>query len=356
MWSEVVLALVASLFTATASVLQRLAAAPAPGELRFSWRLVAFLLHRPLWFLGILSMILGFLCQLAALRFGDLSLVEPIVASELLFVFAFLALRHRGGVRSRDWLAAIGMAGALGGFLFLADPRGGSPTGVSASTWLEAGAACGAAATLLVALSVVRVGGGDAPSPGRKAALLGAAAGIGWGFVAAVIKELSSHLGAGPSAVLLTWSPYVVLLAGAVVMFLASNAFQAGPLAASQPGLTIFDPLVATLLGLTMFGEHVHDGRAHLFGEAILAAVLCASVVLLSRSPLVAGRRRHPVQRSADGPPTDGTRAGEPSGGRRLAGTGPGSGASRVAPGYGTGTGRPWSAACDGAVTPGGRL
>lgn len=288
---EVGLALVASLFTASASVLQRVAAAPAPGELRFSWRLVAFLVHRPLWFVGILCMILGFLFQLAALRYGDLSLVEPIVASELLFVFAFLAVRHRGGVRGRDWLAAAGMAGSLGGFLFLAHPHGGSPTVASAWMWLLAAAACGVAATVLVALSLVRVRHGDVPTPGRKAALLGASAGIGWGFVAAVIKELSAHLGGGAYAVFTNWSPYVVLLAGAGAMFLASNAFQAGPLAASQPGLTIVDPLVASLLGITLFGEHVHHGWAHLGGESVLAVVLCASVVVLSHSPLVGGRR-----------------------------------------------------------------
>ncbi|MGH9088841.1 MAG: DMT family transporter [Acidimicrobiales bacterium] len=309
MMTEVVLALVASVFTASASVLQRLAAAPAPGELRLSWRLVVYLVHRPLWFLGVLCMILGLLFQLAALRVGDLSLVEPIVASELLFVFAFLAVYHRGGVRPREWMAAAGMAGSLGGFLFLAHPRGGSTTAASAWTWLLAGAACGTAAMMLAICSLARARHGDPPSAGRRAALLGASAGIGWGFVAAVVKELSVHLGGGLSAVLTNWSPYVLLLAGAGAMFLASNAFQAGPLAASQPGLTILDPFVAVLLGVSLYGEHVHHGGQHLAGEAVLAVVLCASVVLLSRSPLVAGRRAGaPAHERADGvaPPRSG--------------------------------------------------
>lgn len=302
MITEVVLALVASLFTASASVLQRLAAAPAPGELRFSLRLVAYLLKRPMWFGGILCMILGFGFQLAALRHGDLSLVEPIVASELLFVFAFLAVWRRGEVRGRDWLAAAGMAGSLGGFLFLAHPHGGSPAHVSAWTWILAGSSAAAAAALLAALSVVQVRRGEAPSPGRKAALLGVSAGIGWGFVASVIKELSSHLGGGPYAVFSNWSPYVLLAAGAVAMFVATNAFQAGPLAASQPGLTILDPLVAGLLGVSMFGEHIRHSPASLLGEAALAVALCASVVLLSRSALVGRHGPAPV------PPVQGER------------------------------------------------
>jgi hypothetical protein len=35
----------------------------------------------------------------------------------------------------------------------------------------------------------------------RRAAILGVATGIAWGFVAAVIKELSSHVGQGLWAV-----------------------------------------------------------------------------------------------------------------------------------------------------------
>lgn len=297
MITEVVLALVASVFTASASVLQRQAAAPAPGELRFSLRLVGFLLKKPVWFLGILCMILGFVFQLIALRFGDLSLVEPIIASELLFVFAFLAVRQRGQVRARDWVAAAGMAGSLGGFLFLAHPHGGSTVHVTTWTWIVAGSSVAAAAALLAVLSVVEVRRGETASPGRKAALLGASAGIGWGFVASIIKELSSHLGAGPLAVFSNWAPYALLVAGAATMFVATNAFQAGPLAASQPGLTILDPLVAALLGISLFGERIHDSWPSLLGEAFLAVALCASVVLLSRSALVGGHRQAAASR-----------------------------------------------------------
>jgi drug/metabolite transporter (DMT)-like permease len=284
---EILLALVASLFTATSSVAQRVAAAPAPGELTFSWRLLLFLLRRPVWFLGILCMIAGFLFQLAALHFGDLSLVQPVIATELLFVFAYLALRHRHRVHARDWLAAAGMAVGLGGFLFLADPSGGSTTQATAWMWILAGAATFGAAGVVAALSMLPVRRGRGLSPAGKAALLSVSAGIAWGFVAAVIKELSSHVDQGWYAVFSNWSPYVLVLSGAVAMFLVSNAFQAGPLAASQPGLTIVDPLVASLLGITLFGEQLRFGPWHLAGEVAAVGILVASVVLLSRSPLI---------------------------------------------------------------------
>jgi hypothetical protein len=70
-------------------------------------------------------------------------------------------------------------------------------------------------------------------------------------------------------------------------MFLASNAFQAGSLAASQPGLTIVDPLVASALGVVLFGERLNHAPAAFIGEILAVALLVISVVVLSRSPLV---------------------------------------------------------------------
>ncbi len=282
----VALALTASVFTALASVAQRRAAAPAPGEDGLGLHLVHYLLHRPVWFLGIASMILGFAFQVAALRVGSLSLVQPIIATELLIVFALIALRHRHRVHVRDWLAALGMATALGTFLALARPVGGHEH-ASGSMWALAGISTFALAAVLALASVSRAPNGS--SANRKAALLGIAAATGFGFVAAVIKELSTHFAQGPAAVFANWSPYVLLCAGAASMFLASHAFQAGSLAASQPGLTIVDPLVASVLGVVLFGERLALEPIALAGELVALALLVGSVVLLSRSPLIRG-------------------------------------------------------------------
>jgi drug/metabolite transporter (DMT)-like permease len=303
MTTEIILALVASLFTATSSVAQRLAAAPAPGEITFSWRLVLFLLHRRVWFFGILCMILGFAFQLAALHGGQLSLVQPVISTELLFVFAFLALRRRDLVRTREWAAAIGMAVGLGAFLFLADPSDGSPTNATQQLWIYSAITVAVFVVVAAAAAIVPWAGRSAPAPARKAALLAVSAGILWGFVASVIKELASHISQGPAAVFANWSPYVLLAVGAVAMFLVANAFQAGPLAASQPGLTIADPLVASLLGVTLFGEQLRFGLWYGTGEVAALLVLVGSIVLLSRSPLISDKRLEaeaPVAELAD--------------------------------------------------------
>jgi drug/metabolite transporter (DMT)-like permease len=282
----VVLALTASMFTALASVAQRRAAAPAPGELSFSWRLATYLVHRPVWFLGIASMILGFVFQVAALRLGSLSLVQPLIATELVLVFAMIALHDRRRVQGRDWLSALGMVLGLGLFLSLARPSRGHAHAAT-SLWIVSALATFALAGVLAAVAFLPRRGGARATSGRKAALLGIAAAIGFGFVAAVVKELSVHIAQGPAAVFSNWSPYALVASGAASMFLASNAFQAGSLAASQPGLTVVDPVVASVLGVVLFGERIDLHAGALLGELLGLALVIGSVIVLSGSPLV---------------------------------------------------------------------
>jgi drug/metabolite transporter (DMT)-like permease len=287
----ILLAVAASLCTATASLCQRKGARSTQSA-GFDVRLVVRLARQPVWLLGIAAMIGGFIFQLTALRSGGLALVQPILAAELLFVFGYLAVAGSRRVQRRDWLAAAAMSVGIAVFLRLASPSGGR-LHAAGSSWLLAGLVT--AGVVLAALAVAfGLGRRPGASGSRRAAVLGAATGIAWGFMAAVIKELSSHLGGGPGAIVCTWSLYVLLVAGAATMLLASHALAAGPLAASQPGFTILDPLTASLLGVLLFGEHIRTGATDLAGEALALAVVIAGAAALSRSGLIAGENGHP--------------------------------------------------------------
>ena len=282
----ILLAVAASVCTATASLCQR-KGARSTQTAGFDARLLVRLARQPAWLLGIAAMIGGFIFQITALRFGDLALVQPILAAELLFVFGYLAIAGTRRVTGRDLLAAAAMSAGIGVFLRLAAPSGGR-LHAPGSSWLLAGLVT---AGVVVAALAVASGLSRRPgaSRGRRAAVLGAATGVSWGFMAAVIKELSAHLG-GPGALFSTWSLYVLVAAGTVTMLLASHALAAGPLAASQPGFTIVDPLAASLLGVFLFGEHIRTDAAALAGEALALAVVIAGAAALSRSSLIAGK------------------------------------------------------------------
>jgi drug/metabolite transporter (DMT)-like permease len=289
MEKAILLAVAASICTATASIAQRYGARNVRTTRGFDVGLMIRLARSPVWLLGIASMILGFGFQLAALRFGALALVQPIMSLELLLVFGYMAFtgRRRLRIRRRDWLAAAAMSAGVAAFLALASPSGGR-TRAPGSAWMLAGLVTLGIVVVAVTTSFRR-GSRTAASSSRRAAVLGAATGIAWGFVAAVIKELSSHLGAGPGAVFSNWSPYLLLVAGAAAMLLASHALAAGPLAASQPGFTILDPLAAILLGVFLFGEHIRGGPLEMAGEAASLALVVAGAVALSHSCFILG-------------------------------------------------------------------
>jgi drug/metabolite transporter (DMT)-like permease len=291
MGTAILLGVLASMCTAAASVCQRIGARSTETAGFDAWLLLR-LARRPVWLLGVASMIGGFVLQLSALRYGALALVQPILALEMLFVFGYLAVAGAGRVkvRRRDWLAAAAMSVGIGAFLRLASPSGGR-LHAPGSAWLLAGLV-----TAGIVLAAVAFGSGNRPgaSPSRRAAVLGAATGISWGFVAAVIKELSSHLDEGLGAIFSSWSVYVLLTAGAAAMLLASHALAAGPLAASQPGFTILDPLSAGLLGVCLFGEHIRTGAFDLAGEALALAVVFAGASALSHSCLILGEDGNP--------------------------------------------------------------
>ena len=77
-------------------------------------------------------------------------------------------------------------------------------------------------------------------------------------------------------------------------MLLASHALAAGPLAASQPGFTVLDPLSASLLGVFLFGEHIRTGVMDLAGEALALAIIFAGASALSHSCLIVGEDGDP--------------------------------------------------------------
>jgi drug/metabolite transporter (DMT)-like permease len=321
----ILFAIAASLCTATSSVCQRLGArattetAPSDGS-RLDLLLIVRLARQPIWLTGIASMILGFVFQLAALHYGALALVQPILALELLFVFGYMAILGSRMVQRRDWLAAATMSAGLAVFLFAASPSGGRAH-APAYLWIPAGLVT--AGCVLAGLAVAfGVGRRPSASGSHRAAILGAITGLSWGFVAAVIKEFSSHLSGGPSAIFSNWSVYVLLGAGAASLLLASHALAAGPLAASQPGFTILDPLSASLLGLFVFGEHFQTSVPALALQGLALALLVAGVTVLSHSHLIQGEDhtappaspgKHAPAHSATAVSRAGSRQGDPT-------------------------------------------
>lgn len=327
----IVLALGAALCNAVASVLQRSAARSAPDEDALRLRLVAHLLRRPIWLLGILAMIASFSLQAAALSLGQLSTVQPLLVSELLFVLAIIAFGLHVRIGRLEWAGALATVIGLGGFLAVSTPSGGTAT----PSALALGTA-GLATVSVIAGAVVLSRRG----PGAvRAALFGAAAGTTFALTAAMTKIFTDAIASGGLLPAFAgWTPYALVGTGIAAVFLAQNAFQAGPLTASQPALTIVDPLVSVILGVGMFGDHLRASGWAVVLESVSFAVMALGVVLLTRAPHFAdnlrragagGQSPSPQAPGARVPP-DRSLSGSTS--RRGVGPGTGQGPGSVAP------------------------
>lgn len=273
MFVSIVLAMVASVANAAASVLQRKAARDEPDSEAFELSLVWHLVRRPAWLGGVVVMVCGFVLQAAALGTGPIALVQPILILELAFTLVLSGIVFHTGLRGREWLAVVGMSVGVASLLLALRPTGGRPSVASGLSWTLA-----CAATVFVVAVLVLVG--YRKRDAGRAAYLGVATGVVFGFTAALLAAVTAG---GLGNLLGEWQTYALIVAGPTGFFLLQNALQGGRLVASQPGLTLANPLTALGWGIAVFGERVQSG-----GWIVLAlagvAVIATCTVLLARS------------------------------------------------------------------------
>ena len=274
-----VLAVMAALSNALTSILQRMGVETAPADTTMRLSLITFALRRKVWIAGFLLMIAGFLLQFLALHFGHLTQVQPVLTLELPFLVAILGIWFRNKLGWKEWVGSMAAAGGLAAFLALATPGGGNET-PDLDTWGLVAAAVVAGGS--VAVLMTRFG-----SPAWRAAWFGVAGAIAFALTAAVIKQMNDEIGKGWGHAFTTWTPYALAVCGLAGMFLAQNAFRAGPVTASQSALVIVDPLASIAIGIGLFGDSVQTGGGRLVGEILAMLVLVAGVFSLARSPLV---------------------------------------------------------------------
>ncbi|MHC3388649.1 DMT family transporter [Streptomyces lavendulocolor] len=285
---SICLALLAALGNAGASVLQRRgAAAPEPDSARRgAW--MAGLVHRRVWVWGAALLAVSGILQALALATGPLSVVQPVMSTELMFtlVVGGLVFRRRPDTRTRWAFAA--MALGLAVFLALADPTGGR-TFVPLADWVWTALGAGLFVAVLGLVS-------PRLAPAPRAAVLGTATATGFACTAALLKDALGRLPDGVGAVLTTWQPYAAVAVGLASFLLLQVTLRAGSLVASQPALTLGDALLSVVLGVTLFAERVHLGWRVVF-EVMALALLVAGCVQLARSPLVTDDPEHPEDR-----------------------------------------------------------
>ena len=267
-------ALLAAMCFALASVLQHHSAARSAPARGLGMGLLGRLLRHPVWLLGLAVGGLGLLLQGFALSAGQLSLVQPLLVSGLLFALPFsVLLDHRRPTFTQWAYAAMVIAGLT---LFLTTARPHSGTTVADQVLLGAATAGGA---VLAGLCVLLASVG---ARRFRPALLGTAGGLCTGLTGALLKQVVDAVGSNLQHALVLWPSYALAALGVLGIALAQSSYQAGSLAMSLPALTIAEPLVAVGLGAVTFGETLDTSPLALAGEIGGFALMSFGVLRLA--------------------------------------------------------------------------
>jgi len=274
------LALAGSGCYAVAAVTQHGVARHLPSERAFDLAVLVRLARRPVWLAGMAAVITGFALQAVALGLGRLVVIEPVLATGLLFALALAARRERRPLRPAEWAATLAVVGGLALFLAVGQPSGGQRTAHAAVLGLAT-----AATAALIGLSMILAGrfGGH-----HRALLFGVAGGVAAGTTDAVIKTVTVLAAGHLLGVFADVPLYLLIGMGLLAFTIQQNGYRAAALAAFLPAFAVFEPVTGSLLGLLIYHERLSDGPTQILLELAAGAVAVWGIVRLA-APAMAG-------------------------------------------------------------------
>lgn len=270
------LALLGAFLFAFGSVLQQKGAMEEPDTSTLRVGFFVGLLKRPVWLAGLVLDAAGYVAQAAALGVGKLVVVQPLMVSSVVFALPLGVWLTHQHVGRREIAGAAAVVAGLAAFMIVADPGGGRADAPGLQ-WAIAGAVVGGTAVLLTVIAWKR-------RPAMKAALVGTAAGVLFGFVAALTKSTVVRFDDGAAAVFLDWHIYTLAAAGLAGFMLVQVSLQTGALAPAITTSMVFETVVGVVVGLTLLDEELHTQNWGLAVVAFGLALMVAGIVVLARS------------------------------------------------------------------------
>jgi len=276
-------ALVAAVLLGVGFVLQQYAAQQEPDSRFLSWRILTDLLRQPRWLLGIGCMVAGYGLAAWAIGHLELTLVEPLLTTYLVFALFLAVPMSRQAVKAAEVIGAVILCT---GVALLSASRSTKPIGLSfgsLSHWY--------AAAIIAGVAFVAVQVGHRRQGQVRATLTGLGAGLVFGIQDALTRQTLQIVQGHDSWTVLfsTWSAYALLGAGIVGIWLMQNAFSAGPLHYSLPTIAAGEPVAGIALGILVFGDRVQISAGMLAIEAGGIAALIVGAVAVARSSAFSG-------------------------------------------------------------------
>ncbi|GGO83366.1 DMT family transporter [Wenjunlia tyrosinilytica] len=262
-----VCALAAAVFFGAASVFQAVAARRTESGEGVDPRLLMRVLRQWPFLAGIGLDGLGFCAELVALRTLPLYVVGAALASSLAVTAVVAARVLRVRLSGREWAAVATVCGGLALLALASGPEGG-----------KEGTRGLRLAVLGAAVVILGLGFAAGRLPGRaRAAVLGLAAGLGFGVVAVSVRLIPD---AGLPGVLANPALYALLLGGLAGFLFLTSALHRGSVTTATAGLVIGETVGPALVGVIALGDRTRDGMVPVavagFGLAVAGALALA--------------------------------------------------------------------------------
>jgi drug/metabolite transporter (DMT)-like permease len=273
-------ALVHTVLQALGDVLQHRAVSSA-GDRRGP--MLGGLMRNRGWRRGLLVIVIGFVFQVLAIRWGKVVTVQTILVSVLIWVLVFAVLLEHVRLTSSEYTGSALVVAGIVLFVLSVRPEQTGRT-VHAVGWAIA-------FPLLLALIGVVVDVGRRLKPASAATVIGVAGGVAGGLAAGLIGALTdighTH---GIGHVFTSWLLYACLATEVLAVLVPTWAFQAGPITRAIPTVVMLNPLTAYALGVLLLDEHVHLTGIEGVGLALGVALMVGGVLTLARSKIVAAQ------------------------------------------------------------------
>jgi drug/metabolite transporter (DMT)-like permease len=277
--------LLAAVLLGVGFVLQQYAAEQEPESRFLRPGILTDLLRKPRWLLGISCMIGGYLVAAWSIDHLELTLVEPLLTTYLVWALVLAVPLSRQAVKATEVVGAVIL---IAGVTLVSASRSITPIGLdfgSFSHWY--------AAAIIAGVALVAVVIGHRRTGQVRATLTGLAAGLVFGIQDALTRQtLQSLQGTSWTTLFTHWSTYALVGAGIVGIWLMQNAFSAAPLHASLPAIAAGEPLAGIALGIVVFGDRVQITPGLLAIEAGGIFALIVGVIVVARSPAFTRLRR----------------------------------------------------------------
>jgi hypothetical protein len=279
MTTVILCALLAAVLYGVGAAFEQHQAARAPDSSAGRPRLLGLLVRQPAWLLGLAAQIGGFAAHATALRSGSLTIVQMIVAGDLIVSVAIIRVRSGRPLPRTAWAAGAAVVAGIAAFLALTS-RGSSASPVPGHGLGAAGLGAAAAGAAAIVAAVA----GLAAAGRRRAVLLAVAAGLADACLAVVTMAVAGESRHGIVAIATSWPVYALVAGGLCSLLLTQTAYQAARPMITLPVVAAVTPSACVAIGIGFLGEGAQLGVGRAVAAGIVAAGTAAALAILARS------------------------------------------------------------------------